>query len=96
VTFRAPPGASPEEIAQVKAYCAGCNQAMEEGACHRQAECLPLAHFGLRRLGQPLRSDSLGLPGVSLMLAKSGTFPTPRGRATLNRGPGWICRRGSI
>jgi hypothetical protein len=32
VTFRAPPGATPEEIAQVKAYCAGCNQALEEGA----------------------------------------------------------------
>jgi hypothetical protein len=32
VTFRPPPGASPEEVAQVEAYCAACNQALDDGA----------------------------------------------------------------
>jgi RHS repeat-associated protein len=32
VTFRPPPGATPQEIAQVKAYCDQCNLALEDGA----------------------------------------------------------------
>jgi hypothetical protein len=32
MTFRPPPGATSEEIAQVKAYCEQCNQALEDGA----------------------------------------------------------------
>jgi RHS repeat-associated protein len=32
VTFRPPPGATPEEIAQVQAYCVACNRALSEGA----------------------------------------------------------------
>jgi toxin YxiD len=32
VEVRAPPNATPEQIAQARAYCEGCNQAIEEGA----------------------------------------------------------------
>jgi len=32
VVLRPPPGATREQIEQVKAYCAGCNSALEAGA----------------------------------------------------------------
>jgi hypothetical protein len=32
VTFRAPPGSTPEEVAQVQEYCNLCNEALEAGA----------------------------------------------------------------